>query len=102
MIGFKKLVSFFMVIVLAVNMTYSTLALSGEWGEIGDKSGSGDVNGDSKVDEIDMGLIKNHIIGADALTLPQIKRADADKSGKVDIRDYNIIYAKIYGNHSSD
>lgn len=93
----KILILIGLVLIMAGNMACTVFALSGEWGSIVDKSGNGDVNGDNMVNEADLEMIKSHIVGITVLSAAQIKRADADKNGRVDIRDYNIIYAKNQG-----
>lgn len=58
----------------------------------------GDVNGDSRIDSTDLGLIINHIAGVKPLKGTAVKRADVYADGAVDIRDFCRIYYSISNN----
>lgn len=53
---------------------------------------AGDINGDGKLDKLDLELILNHIKGIAHLTAEQQTAADTDGNGWVDISDYNRIF----------
>lgn len=55
----------------------------------------GDVNGDGRIDDFDLDLIKKHITGIFILSGGSFNRADLDSSDAVDIRDYNLFFASI-------
>lgn len=95
--GLRKLVLIMIAALASINIGYSAFALSGEWGSIADMSGNGDANCDSKVDGADLDLVKDHIMGISTLSTSGRKRADSDKNGVIDIRDYNILYDRIFG-----
>lgn len=51
----------------------------------------GDINGDGKVNIIDVGLVNDHVKNKKLLTEEQLKRADVDGNGKVNIIDVGMI-----------
>ena len=51
----------------------------------------GDINGDGKVNIIDVGLVNDHVKNKKILTGEELKRADIDGNGKVNIIDVGIL-----------
>lgn len=58
-------------------------------------SQSGDVNGDNKIDAMDMYILIQHILGNNVLTGDNLKRADMNEDGKIDAMDMYILIQKI-------
>lgn len=76
-------------------------SVSQEWANTNDvpfvafEPEQGDVSGEGKTDLYDLELIKKHITGISILSGGSFARADMNGDSIVDIRDYNLLYAKI-------
>lgn len=58
----------------------------------------GDINGDNKIDAMDMYILIQHILGNDILKNEKFKRADISGDGKLDAMDMYMIIQKILNN----
>jgi hypothetical protein len=57
----------------------------------------GDVNGDGVVNELDLELIRNYLLGLGTLTEEQITRGDMDLDGSITGVDYLMIRRVVLG-----
>lgn len=51
----------------------------------------GDVDGDGKIDVVDVALVMRHVLGFEPLTAAQQKRADVNADGRIDVQDVTLI-----------
>ncbi len=58
----------------------------------------GDINYDGTVDETDMNLLSDYILGKVVLDADMLEAADINGDGAADVKDLSIIVAYILGN----
>lgn len=59
---------------------------------------SGDINGDNKIDSMDMYIMIQHILENETLTGEKLNKADMNSDGKIDAMDMYIMIQKIINN----
>lgn len=60
-------------------------------------AGSGDINGDGKISNVDLVLLQKHILGIEPLSGAPLEAADTGRDGKISNKDLVILQKRILG-----